>query len=104
MLAQNYGEAGALALYGPAWGLPDPLSGHLSWQYWRPAALPQRWAVLVGFEPGDLRRLCVRWHITARIRNRYALANEELGRPIAICHLRAPLGSLWQRQIARTTL
>jgi hypothetical protein len=91
VLAQNYGEAGALALYGPSRGLPPPLSGHLSRQYRRPPALPQRWALTVGSQQPDLRRLCNQFQIAARIRNHYQLANEELGLPITVCHLRAPL-------------
>ena len=51
ILAQNYGEAGALARFGPSLGLPQPLSGHLSWQYWRPARLPQREVLTVGLRP-----------------------------------------------------
>ena len=104
VLAENYGEAGALALYGPARGLPTPLSGHLSWQYWRPASLPQRWAVTVGYQRFDLHRLCSRYHVAVRITNRYHLANDELGLPIAVCHLRAPLGSIWHREIVRSSL
>ena len=53
LLAQNYGEAGALARFGPRLGLPAPLSGHLSFQYWRPAELlPQRHILAVGID-GD---------------------------------------------------
>ncbi len=48
VVAGNYGEASALAYYGR--GLPLVLSGHLSWHYWRPARLPQRFALLVGFD------------------------------------------------------
>jgi 4-amino-4-deoxy-L-arabinose transferase-like glycosyltransferase len=47
LLARNYGEASGLALYGPARGLPQPLSGHLSWQYWRPPRLPQPFALII---------------------------------------------------------
>ena len=104
ILAENYGEAGALALYGPPRGLPAPLSGHLSWQYWRPATLPQHWAVTVGYQHGDLHRLCSRYRIATRITNRYRLANDELGLPIAVCHLRAPLGTMWGTAVVRSTL
>ncbi|MFJ4988337.1 glycosyltransferase family 39 protein [Streptomyces sp. NPDC088732] len=36
LLAQNYGEAGALAHYGPSRGLPAPYSGHMSFYAWGP--------------------------------------------------------------------
>jgi hypothetical protein len=80
------------------------LSGHLSWQYWRPRALPQRFALTVGYSNLMLGRLCRRWRIVARIENRWRLDNEERGRPIAACTLRAPLGELWRRAIARDEL
>lgn len=36
VLAENYGEAGAIDLYGPAWGLPPAISGHVSYWLWGP--------------------------------------------------------------------
>jgi 4-amino-4-deoxy-L-arabinose transferase-like glycosyltransferase len=100
ILAQNYGEAGALSRFGPSLGLPQPLSGHLSWQYWRPARLPQRIVLTVGFDPSVLERLCASHRRLATIDNRWRLDNEERGRFVAVCRLRRPLGSLWRAQIA----
>jgi len=36
IFAQNYGQAGAIDLYGPALGLPKAISGHLTYYYWGP--------------------------------------------------------------------
>nr|WP_218007911.1 glycosyltransferase family 39 protein [Herbidospora sakaeratensis] len=36
ILAQNYGEAAAIARYGPEHGLPDAYSGHMSYADWGP--------------------------------------------------------------------
>lgn len=36
VVAANYGEAGAIDLYGPARGLPPAVSGHLTYRYWAP--------------------------------------------------------------------
>jgi hypothetical protein len=104
ILAGNYGEAGALARFGPAYGLPPPLSGHLSWQYWRPPRLPERLALTVGYSPGSLRGLCTSFRLLARIDNRWRLGNEERGRVIALCRLPRPLGALWSKQIASDRL
>jgi hypothetical protein len=104
ILAQNYGEAGALAHYGPARGLPEPLSGHLSWQYWRPAALPQRTLVTVGVDASTLHSLCTAFHRAATIENRWRLDNEERGRTIDVCRLARPLGSIWNSRIATDEL
>jgi 4-amino-4-deoxy-L-arabinose transferase-like glycosyltransferase len=104
ILAQNYGEAGALAYYGPALGLPPPLSGHLSWQYWRPDALPQRTLVTVGVDPSVLRTLCTTFRRVATIENRWRLDNEERGRTIDVCRLPRPLGAIWNDRIATDEL
>ena len=102
ILAGNYGEAGALALYGPSLGLPPPLSGHLSWQYWRPAGLPQGFALTVGY--GDPESICASSRRLATIDNRWHLDNEERGRTIDACVLRRPLDALWRSSIARDDL
>jgi hypothetical protein len=36
ILGQNYGQAGAIDLFGPALGLPPAISGHLSYFLWGP--------------------------------------------------------------------
>jgi hypothetical protein len=104
IVAQNYGEASALDLYGPSRRLPPPLSGHLSWQYWRPQQLPQRFVLFIGYPPTELSRLCRSWHTDARIDNHWHLNNEERGRIIATCRLRHPLGSIWSTDIATDNL
>jgi Dolichyl-phosphate-mannose-protein mannosyltransferase len=104
ILAQNYGEAGAIAHFGPSLGLPQPLSGHLSWQYWRPARLPQRTVLTVGYDPGTLRGMCTSFRRLATIQNPYHLDNEELGRIIAVCRLQQPLGDIWDSRIASDDL
>jgi 4-amino-4-deoxy-L-arabinose transferase-like glycosyltransferase len=104
ILAENYGEASALEFYGPSRGLPLVLSGHLSWQYWRPRTLPQRFALLVGFSPGSVIQLCSSSRTLALIDNRWNLDNEERGRAITACTLRRPLGRLWASEIASNTL
>ena len=104
VLAGNYGEAGALSLYGRRLGLPPPLSGHLSWQFWRPRDLPQGHALVVGYNRAFLERVCSSWRRMATIENRWRLGNEERGRTIDACTLRAPLERLWHVEIARSEL
>lgn len=87
VVADNYGEAPALERYGHVPGV----SGHLSWQYWRPRLLPQHHVLLVGFD-GSHAWLCARSHVVARIDNHAHLDNEERGRTIARCTLRRSLG------------
>ena len=104
LLAANYGEAGALALYGPAMNLPAPLSGHLSFQYWHPQRMPQRHALVVGFNPSSLAAICASTRVVQRVNNYWRIANQEQGDTIATCTLRYPLGQLWSTHIASDRL
>ena len=101
VIAGDYGEASALEHFGRG-KLPLVLSGHLSWQYWRPPTLPQRYAITVGM--GDHPGMCRASRVVARIDNKWHIANEEQGRPIVACTLRRPLGQLWESSIARDSL
>ncbi len=48
VFGQNYGQAGAIDMYGPALGLPPALSGHLAYHAWGPPAEDPR--VLIVFD------------------------------------------------------
>ena len=98
VVAGNYGEASALAKFAHV----PVVSGHLSWQYWRPSKLPQREALLVGFD-GPLGDICSTSRVVARIDNRWHLDNEERGRTVRRCRLRSTLGAEWHL-FARVTL
>jgi 4-amino-4-deoxy-L-arabinose transferase-like glycosyltransferase len=104
IVAGNYGAAGALALYGPAAGLPAPVSGHLTFQYWHPQRMPERDVLLVGFDRGDALAHCSKATVLAVADNRWHVDNEERGRPIVWCRLRAPLGQIWQHSFATARL
>ncbi|MDX6599136.1 MAG: hypothetical protein QOE87_3023 [Gaiellales bacterium] len=104
IVAVNYGVAGALALHGPALGLPPPRSGHLSFQYWHPEQMSERSVLLVGFEQDSARALCVRETELAVVENRWHVHNATSGMPIVWCRLRAPLGQMWKRSFATAHL
>jgi hypothetical protein len=89
-----------------AWGLTPYMLGSASIFHptWRPEHLPQTLVLTVGYRPSDLRPLCASWTVIAHVENRWHLGNEERGQPIAGCTLRRPLGSDWNRLIARDRL
>jgi hypothetical protein len=91
VIAANYGEAGALELFGRR--LPPVASGHVTFRYWRPAA-GGRQALLVGFSRAGA-DFCRGYHIVARIA--MPVENEERGRPIARCVLDGSLQEVWPR-------
>jgi hypothetical protein len=91
VVTSNYGEAGALELFGR--GLPPVASGEVTFRYWRPRVSGQR-AVLVGFTPGDA-SFCHGYQLLARIQ--MPVDNEERGQPIARCTLDGSLAWVWPR-------
>jgi 4-amino-4-deoxy-L-arabinose transferase-like glycosyltransferase len=89
VIAANYGEAGALELFGR--GLPPVASAHVTFRYWRPT-VHGREAVLVGFSRADA-RFCDAYRLVGRVA--MPVDNEERGRPIARCTLDGSLGRIW---------
>jgi 4-amino-4-deoxy-L-arabinose transferase-like glycosyltransferase len=98
VVARNYGEAGALELFGR--GLPPVASGHVTFRYWRPPATGRR-ALLVGFSSADAAGLCHGYRVVGQIR--MPVANEERGQPMARCTLDDTLAELWPRIVALST-
>ncbi|HUM71795.1 MAG TPA: hypothetical protein PLK31_23455, partial [Chloroflexota bacterium] len=77
VLAGNYGEAGALDLYGPEFGLPPVISGSNSlWArgYGDP---PPETGIAVGFEAGYARRFFAACQPVGQVSNQYGVKNEE---------------------------
>jgi hypothetical protein len=89
ILASNYGEAGALELFGR--DLPPVASPQVTFRYWRPR-VGGRQALLIGFRRSDA-TFCAGYRRVARIA--MPVDNEERGGPIARCTLTAGLSELW---------
>lgn len=53
ILAQNYGEAGALHFYGGKYRIPDPISGHNVHYFWGPGDNSGEIMIAVGFDEED---------------------------------------------------
>jgi 4-amino-4-deoxy-L-arabinose transferase-like glycosyltransferase len=93
VIVANYGEAGALDLYGHR--LPPVASGHVTFRYWRPD-VDGRNALLVGFRPGEI--ACSDYRVVARIA--MPVDNEERDAPVARCTLDRSLAELWPQIVA----
>jgi hypothetical protein len=77
ILAENYGEVGAINLYGPAYGLPRAISGvNSSWErgYGDPA--PQT-VLIVGFSREFVETNFTACQLVAQNTNSYGIPNEE---------------------------
>jgi Dolichyl-phosphate-mannose-protein mannosyltransferase len=77
VMAGNYGEAGAIDLYGPHYALPPVISGTNSfWQHGYGNPPPQT-LIVVGFSSSFLDRTFVSCEIAGHTPNPYGIENEE---------------------------
>ncbi|MEZ0066800.1 hypothetical protein ABIA32_002813 [Streptacidiphilus sp. MAP12-20] len=96
LLAENYGEAGALARYGPALGLPTAYADHNGYaRFGHPTGVSAT-TVAVGFKPGVLDRYWSSCVVIARIDNGVGVANQEQRRTVQVCTgQREPWEQIW---------
>ncbi|HTZ04372.1 MAG TPA: glycosyltransferase family 39 protein [Gaiellaceae bacterium] len=90
VIASNYGEAGALVVFGH--GLPPVASGHVTFRYWRPD-VTGREALLVGYGRGAASAFCSGYRVVARIS--MPVDNDEHDQPVARCTLHGSLADVW---------
>lgn len=99
LYGDNYGQAGALDLYGRRLGLPPVVSLAGSFYYFGPGERPAGVIVALGVEPDDVQTVrCGSLEVGPRVRNPWGV-DEERDVPIVVC--RAPditLGELWARR------
>lgn len=77
ILTGNYGEGGALNLYGPALGLPHAMSLTNSFWYRGYDPLEPQTVILTGFDLDEAEKLFESCSIAAENENRYGVVNEE---------------------------
>ncbi len=97
VLSGNYGEAGAIDLYGPGRGLPDAVSGHLTYRYWTPSdeTLAAKTLLVVGYDRSWLESRCATLDQVGTVENRAGVDNEEAGGAVLLCRLPGSLAELW---------
>ena len=100
ILTGNYGEAGAINLYGPAYGLPGAISGVNSYWMRGYGDPPPQTLIVVGLETGIVYSQFESCRTVGRISNRYGILNEETENfpQILLCGAaRRPWLELWER-------
>ena len=95
IVADNYGEAGALELFGH--GLPPIASADVTMRYWRPH-VSGRQALVIGYSRRAA-AFCTDYRVVARISA--ADDSDEGGEPIARCALHGTLAEVWPSITAR---
>ncbi|MDH6463055.1 4-amino-4-deoxy-L-arabinose transferase-like glycosyltransferase [Micromonospora sp. A200] len=101
ILTGNYGEAGAVARYGPARDLPRAYSGHNSMaEFGRPPAHADT-VIAVGWDrPDQLRGWFRQVTLAGRVDQRVDVENDENGGPIWLCQgLRRPWDQIWDQEV-----
>jgi hypothetical protein len=96
IFANNYGEAGAVALFGPGYGLPRPLSAHQSYFLWGPGDFAGDTLIVLQDDRESLERLCTSVEQAGEHFHPWGMAEEN--NEIFICRgLKVPLRTLWPR-------
>jgi hypothetical protein len=98
LLAGNYGQAGALTLYGPRLGLPPVVSAAGSFWFFGPGERAGDPILAVGVPPAELAPLCTALHPMGVVRHERTrwLVDEERDVPITLCVApRRTLHELW---------
>ncbi|MDQ2841672.1 MAG: glycosyltransferase family 39 protein [Acidobacteriota bacterium] len=98
VLAENYGEAGALALYGPAYGLPTPISDVNSFHDRGFGPFPSENVIVTGGDYDALLQQFESCRLAGHVHIPYGVQNEESvdHADILVCHhLRRPWSEVW---------
>jgi len=95
IFASNYGEAGAIDLLGPKYGLPKAVSGHNSYYLWGPGDRPVQVVITMGESEEDVRKSFADVTLGETFTNDYVMPYEN-DLPIYVGRgPRAPLAELW---------
>jgi hypothetical protein len=97
ILAGNYGEAGAIDVYGPNLGLPKSISGHNSYYYWGPRSYTGECAIVFGERADEFATFFADSKFVGTITNPYA-ASAERNVHVYICRKPLePLAIMWPK-------
>jgi hypothetical protein len=96
IFANNYGEAGAINLFGPALGLPAAISGHQTYFFWGPRGGTGEVVIVLQADRGDLEQLFASVEEVGRHHHPWGMVEEN--RPIYLARgLKMPMADLWPR-------
>ena len=94
IFAQNYGQAGAIDLFGPKYGLPPAISGHQTYFLWGPRGYTGESVIVMQGQQEDLERRFASVRKVARAGHPYAMPYEHFD--IFHCRgLKQPLQEIW---------
>ncbi|MGE5072239.1 MAG: ArnT family glycosyltransferase [Anaerolineae bacterium] len=95
VFAANYGEAGAIDLYGPALGLPKAISGHNSYFMWGPQGCTGKVLITVNIPQTDLEGSFESIKLFGWTSCRYCMPYENNAPILIVRGLKAPIDQVW---------
>jgi hypothetical protein len=94
IFGQNYGQAGAIDLFGPQYGLPPAISGHQSYFFWGPRQYTGESMIILDDRPERLHELFTSVQKVAHVEHPYSMPYEHFD--VFYCRgLKQPLRDLW---------
>ena len=96
VFGQNYGQAGAIDLFGPRLGLPKALSGHLAYHDWGPRDATGEVVIVLDDDRETLARVFESVEWAGRVEHPYSMPYQHFD--VHVCRrIRMPLAELWPR-------
>ena len=94
IFGQNYGEASAIDMFGPRYGLPPAISGHQSYFLWGPRGYTGESVIVMHGEREDLESKFAEVQKVASVYHPYSMPFEHFD--VFYCRgLKRPLGEVW---------
>lgn len=94
IFAQNYGQAGAIDMFGPKYGLPPAISGHQNYFLWGPRGYTGESVIVMAGQQADLDRRFASVQKVASVYHPYSMPYEHFD--VFYCRsLRQPLIEIW---------
>lgn len=96
IFAQNYGQAGAIDLFGPRYGLPPAISGHQSYFFWGPRGYTGESVIVLDDSKDRLEQFFASVRKVAHVSHPYSMPYEHFD--VYYCQgLKEPLSDLWPK-------
>jgi len=94
IFVQNYGQAGAIDLFGPKYGLPWAISGHQSYFFWGPRDYTGESMIVMDDSQERLEQMFASVQKVASVYHPYSMPYENVD--LFYCRgLKQPLKELW---------
>jgi len=94
IFGRNYGQAGAIDLFGPKYGLPPAISGHQNYFYWGPRDYTGESMIVMQGQQQDLERRFASVERVASVYHPYSMPYEHFD--VFYCRgLKQPLKEIW---------